>query len=128
MTLHWESAVRAGNAMSIREQLDRGADANARDRHGQTALMLAAHAGHRDVVAILIERGADLDVTAKYRLSALMLAVISGHPEIARQLAHAGADLSQTGTGTPDFSGQTAHDLALARGLTDLAADLMPRK
>lgn len=31
-----------------------GEDVNARDRHGQTALMVAAHAGHREVVETLI--------------------------------------------------------------------------
>jgi ankyrin repeat protein len=55
----------------VRRLLAAGADVNARDRHGQTALMLAAHRGALDVVEALIEAGADLNTTAKYNLSAL---------------------------------------------------------
>lgn len=120
----WEAAVKGGDSATVRELLARGADVEARDRHGQTGLMLAAHAGHRDVVAALIEHGASLDVTAKFGLSALMLAVVAGHAEIARLLAKAGADLSLMGTATPGFAGKTASDLALAHGMHDLAAEL----
>ena len=38
-----------------------GIDPNARDRHGQTGLMLAAHAGHLAVVQFLIDHGVDLN-------------------------------------------------------------------
>jgi uncharacterized protein (DUF924 family) len=87
--------------------------------------MVAAHAGQHDVVTLLVEHGATLDVTAKFGLSALMLAVVAGHPEVVRLLAHAGADRSLRGTGAPGFAGKTARDLALARGLDDLAAELV---
>lgn len=60
----WEDAVRRGDAEGVREQLARGANANARNRHGQTALMLAAHGGHLAVVQALLAHGVDTDVTA----------------------------------------------------------------
>jgi ankyrin repeat protein len=88
--------------------------------------MLAAHAGHREIVETLIEHGANLNVTAKFGLSALMLAVIAGHTEIARLLARAGCDLSLRGTGAPGFTNKTARDLASERGLQDLSAELDP--
>ena len=50
-----------------------------------------------------------------------MLAVVAGHAEIARLLARAGADLSKRGSGAPGFAGKTARDLALARGMQELA-------
>ena len=50
MDICWEDAVRRGNADIMRDLLSRGIDPNARDRHGQTGLMLAAHAGHLAVV------------------------------------------------------------------------------
>jgi ankyrin repeat protein len=99
---------------------------NARDRYGQTALMRAAHAGHREIVEILIAHRADLDITAKYGLSALMLAVIAGHADVARLLVQAGADRSLRGTGAPGFADKTAHDLAVERGMRELAAALQP--
>ena len=97
------------------------------DRYGQTALMLAAHRGHGEIVALLVEQGADLNVTAKYTLSALMLAVVNGHANIARLLARAGADLSIKGSGPPGFAGKSAYDLAIARQMKELYACLKPK-
>src|SRR5512143_1776071 len=128
MNKEWENAVRRGDIDLIRELLDRGQDINARDRHNQTALMLSAHAGHREVVELLIDYRANLNVTAKFGLSALMLAVIAGHTEIARLLARAGADLSLRGTGAPGFVQKTARDVAVARGMPELAGDLEAEK
>ena len=124
MDKEWESAIRRGDVDIVRKLLDRGQDINAFDRHGQTAIMLSAHAGHREVVELLIDYRANLNVTAKFGLSALMLAVIAGHTEIARLLARAGADLSLRATGAPGFVQKTARDLAVARGMLELAADL----
>lgn len=118
----WHDAIMRGDAVAVGEQLRRGANANARDRYGQTGLMLAAHAGHRDVVATLIQHGADLNVTAKFGLSALMLAIVAGHCEVARLLVRASANLALKGSGAPALAGKTARDLALARGLADLFA------
>src|SRR5512136_1395484 len=100
----WEEAIKGGNVQIVLDSLGRGADVNARDRYGQTALMLAAHAGYRAIVEILIAHRANLDITAKDGLSALMLAVIAGHAEVARLLAQAGADLSLRGAGAPGFA------------------------
>ena len=107
MHVEWEDAIKRGDVVAVRGLLDRWVDINGRDRYGQTGLMLAARAGHRDVVEALIERRADLNVTAKFGLSALMLAVVAGHAEIARILARAGADLSKRGSGAPGFKDQT---------------------
>lgn len=123
----WEAAVTGGDVTAVRGLLAAGFDVDDRDHHGQTALMRAAHFGHRDVVDALIAAGANLDATAKYGLSALMLAIVAGHVECARALARAGADLAQTGRGAPGFAGKTAHDLAAARGDMDrLLAELRP--
>jgi len=122
----FEAAVRGGNVEVLRGQLAAREDVDQKDKHGQTGLMIAAMRGQRAVVELLIERGAALDHTAKFRLSALMLAVIKGHEEIARALAAAGADRSLTGSGAPGFAGKTASDLAAARGLLALAAELAP--
>ena len=116
----WEGAVTLGDVETVRQRLRAGADVNARDRHGQTALMLAAHRGYRDMVETLVEGGADLNVTAKYNLSALMLAITAGHVEVARVLARAGADLRIKGTGAPGFAGKTAHDLAVGLNMEGL--------
>jgi ankyrin repeat protein len=90
--------------------------------------MLAAHAGHLEVVKILIAHQANLDMTAKFGLSALMLALVAGHADVARVLAKAGADLSLRGTGAPGFAGKTAYDLAMERGMQDLSEELKPTR
>jgi len=124
MDAAWERAIHDGDVEATRTLLRSGADVDARDRYGQTALMLAAHRGHREIVEVLIDAGADLDVTAKYNLSALMLAIVAGHAAIARVLVRAGADLRLEGSGAPGFAGKTAYDLAVARGMFDLCAEL----
>jgi ankyrin repeat protein len=104
--------------------LNSGADVNARDRYGQTGLMIAAGRGKADVLRLLIDRGAALDQTAKFGLSAVMLAVINGHVEIVRMLVQAGARLDLRGTGAPGFSGKSAADLAAERGEPAMAEAL----
>jgi len=126
MDAAWEDAIKRGDVRIVLDLLERGTDVNACDRYGQTALMLAAHAGQREVVEALIAHRANLDITAKFGLSALMLALVSGHEEVARLLVRAGADLSSRGTGAPGFAGKTAYDLALERGMLELSAELKP--
>jgi ankyrin repeat protein len=108
----WLQAVRAGDLDALERMAAAGLDVNARDQHGQTALMLGARHGRDDVVGWLVARGADLDYTAKFGQSALMLAVLGGHATTVRILVDAGADRTLRGTGAPGFAGKTALDLA----------------
>jgi uncharacterized protein len=88
----WLDATSAGDVERVNALLDAGAEIDALDKHGQTALMNAAHRGDTEVVRVLAQRGANLNHTAKYRLTALMLAVIADHPDVVRILVVAGAD------------------------------------
>lgn len=128
MTPAWERAARDGDASALAEQIGAGAEVDARDRYGQTALMLAALGGHLDAVNVLIRAGANLDVTAKFGLSATMLAVIHGHESVARLLGAAGANLSLVGSGAPGFAGKNAAQLAADRGQGALAHELSPEQ
>jgi ankyrin repeat protein len=122
----WENAIIRGNIFTVCDLVVQGMDVNARDRYGQTALMLAAHAGHREIVETLITQRADLNVTAKFGLSALMLAIIAGHEDVARLLAKSGADLCIKATGS-EFAGKTAYDLAMELGMLELSTELKPK-
>src|SRR5215204_5027151 len=112
MRPEWEKAVHRRSISELQRPLLGGCDIDARDQHGQTALMLAALEGSSPVVAWLVEHDAALNHTAKYGLSALMLAVVRGHLDVVRELTSAGASLSLRGTGVPGFSGKIALDLA----------------
>jgi len=124
----WERAIKSCDIESVRRLLRAGVDVNARDKYGQTALMLAAHQGHSLIVEELVNAGANLNATAKYNLTALMLAVVAGHVSVARFLAQAGTDLKIKGSGAPGFAGKTAYDLAVAADMNELYAELQPGK
>lgn len=126
MDEHWRKAAVAGDVAAIEAEIEAGADVDARDKYGQTALMLAAPRGHEAVIRRLIDAGADLNVTAKFGLSAVMLAVVNLKPAVAEALAEAGADLSLRGRGEGGFFGKTAADLARANGQAELA-DILDR-
>jgi ankyrin repeat protein len=98
MKKDWFEATKGGNLERVQKLITEGADINALDRHGQTALMNATMHGNIEVVRVLLEHGAELNNTAKYNLTALMLAVINQHREIVQLLVHAGADTQLGGS------------------------------
>ncbi len=126
MDAAWELAIKRGDVQIIHDLIGQGTDVDTRNRYGQTALMLAAHADHSEVVKTLIAYRANLNITAKFGLSALMLAIIAGYPEIALLLVKAGADLSLRGSGAPGFADKTAYDLAVDLDMLELSEELKP--
>jgi ankyrin repeat protein len=61
MTEKLLQAAKENNRGSLTAALDDGADANAKDERGATALMIAAINGHVDVMWFLVGRGASGD-------------------------------------------------------------------
>jgi len=98
MDKRWLDATSAGDIERVCALLDAGTDIDALDKHGQTALMNAAHRGDATLVQALVDRGAELNHTAKYRMTALMLAVIGNHADVVRILVSAGADRTIQGS------------------------------
>lgn len=128
MRTEFENAATAGDVLALETLLNAGADVDAKDRHGQTALMLAARHGHLVAVEALLRRGANADTTGKFGLSALMLAIIAGHEAVARALVRTGANLEIKGSGAPGFWNKTAYDLARERDMTALCAEITQAK
>ncbi len=124
MRPEWETAIHLGSVEDLRTLAEAGADIDARDRHNQTSLMLAAAEGQTAVVEWLVGCGAQLDLVAKYGLSALMLAAVRGHSQIVRVLVEAGANVTLRGSGAPRFAGLAALDLAIARNNAEMIAVL----
>ena len=55
------SAVRNGDVQTAREELSRGANPNALDDDGRTALINSVVAGNREMVDLLLDSGAQAD-------------------------------------------------------------------
>jgi len=63
--------------------LSQGADVNAADQSGLTALHAAAAMGRTEAVRLLVESGADVAQLTASGLTALSIAEAGGHAEIA---------------------------------------------
>src|SRR5262249_943256 len=75
--------------------LETGADANASNEDGQTALMLAARTGSVAVAELLVKHGADVNRREHFKdQSAVMWAAGENRPEMVTFLISKGADLS----------------------------------
>jgi len=81
------------NVGVVKLLLDKGADVNAQDSAGETALWYAASKGHTDIVRLLLDRGAGVNVKNYLHRTALVLAV---NADIAKLLLDKGADLNAT--------------------------------
>ena len=82
-------ACSRGELSRADELIAAGADINARDRFGNTALAYAAGGGHQQVVEMLLSCGADVGVKNNNGLTCLDLAAARGHTAIAALLRHA---------------------------------------
>lgn len=85
----WPALVLAageGHQKIVDVLLEHGADMNAKNNGGVTALMSAAGGGHLEIVKTLIKHGADMNARAEHDWTALMYAASSGHKEVVRFL------------------------------------------
>jgi hypothetical protein len=85
-------AAATGQADVVRELLEVGADANARDKYHGFALQAAAMFGFDVVVKLLIEHGADVNSPAGPNGTAIGLARSRGHGNTVDLLLKCGAD------------------------------------
>eukprot|EP00658_Telonema_sp_P-2_P020230 TRINITY_DN17995_c0_g1_i4.p1 TRINITY_DN17995_c0_g1~~TRINITY_DN17995_c0_g1_i4.p1 ORF type:complete len:938 (-),score=274.59 TRINITY_DN17995_c0_g1_i4:262-3075(-) len=118
--LHW--AARAGDKAVevLKVLLALGADVNARDAHGYTAMHHAASNTHASLCCQLLQAcGAELSVVDCERRTPLHLAAAQGNSSMCFFLADKGADPHAF-----DQSGQTAAGIADAKGHKDLARGL----
>lgn len=73
----------------------RGADVNAKDGTGDTALMEASFHGYHDVVQLLLAKGADANATDSMGRNALLRACErGGHLDVVQLLIAKGADVN----------------------------------
>jgi Ankyrin repeats (3 copies) len=96
--------------------LGRGADINASNDDGVTALMRAAHKGRVRMVRALLDHGADLNATRADGFTPLVLAAFFGYTDVVKALVERGADL-----GTATRFGTSAEMWANARSFPETA-------
>jgi outer membrane protein assembly factor BamB len=86
------AAAKKGDTGAVNALLARGADVNAKNAYGATALSFAADKGHLAVVKVLLDHKADVNVRDTfYKSSPLDWAIMRGHVDIVRLLVAAGA-------------------------------------
>ncbi|XP_064545202.1 protein TANC2 isoform X2 [Drosophila montana] len=106
------AAARHGCMDAVNILMSRGAQIDARNRQGYTALWLAVKEGHWSVVEQLLQRGALLDEPlGQARKTPLMIAAEEGHLELLELLLARGATLE-----AEDHEGFTALSWACLRG------------
>ncbi len=93
----WFAAARSGNLGKLHRLLLTGVDINATDQQGCTALIRAAGAGRRAVVAFLLQRGADFHHRSNNGSTALSAAILASQRDITRLLLKEGAPASSNG-------------------------------
>ncbi|SHG67424.1 ankyrin repeat domain-containing protein [Massilia sp. CF038] len=85
------NAAAQGRLQLVKNLLARGAQIDARDWRGNTALILAAYGGHAVVVDTLVAHGASLAAVSEEGISVLNAALYSGEDALALRLLAAGA-------------------------------------
>ena len=115
-------AVKDGDTAAVRALLDEGADVNAAEVDGTTALHWAVHRDHVDVTDLLIRAGADVGAENRYGVAPLSLACLNGSEALVAKLLQAGADPETTQPG-----GETALMTAARSGNADVVRQLLAR-
>ena len=87
-------ASRRGDLREVKGLLAEGANVNAKDEFGMTALIRATGEGHREVVQILLDKEADVNAKDHYGFTALKNASHRGHREVVQALLDKGADVN----------------------------------
>lgn len=107
-------AARAGDLEVVRQLLRDGADVNAAQGDGMSALHWAAERGDAAMIGVLVTAGAELQAATRIgEYTPLHLAARNGHPEAVQALVDAGADVMAR----TDPSGSTPLHLAALSGI-----------
>jgi ankyrin repeat protein len=115
-------AIQNIDIVSLNVLLAEGADINAVDEKGNTALMLASKIGNPRMVKIILAHNPNLNQQNNMGYTALMIASEQGQTHIVEELLKQGVD-----TDLKNMDGFTAAELAIRNGQPS-TADLLQGK
>jgi ankyrin repeat protein len=95
--LAYAAAGKSGDeqsALCVNLLVAAGADPNAADTNGQTALHWASRFGRARCVAALLRAGSDPEALTSFGMRPLELAILGGSAQAVKELAEAGSDLA----------------------------------
>lgn len=104
----------AGNVVEVKEAIKNGANVNAKNNYGSTALMHATVIGYTETTELLLKHGADVNAKNVIGWTALMGAAVIGDIELVALLIKYGVDVN-----AQDHNGCTALMQATASGPTE---------
>lgn len=87
----------------VQQLLEKGANIEAKNQFGETALMHAAKHGHANVVKLLLDKGSNIEAKDKTGGTALMTAAAWGRANVVKLLLDKGANVD-----TKNQNGRTA--------------------
>lgn len=111
-----------GNTEQVRQLLQAGANIDATDEQGRTAVMAATYRNHVDTVDALIQAGADINIRDHQLNNVFLYAGAEGMLDILRLAIDADADVTLT-----NRFGGTALIPASDRGHVEIVQELLTR-
>ena len=120
-------ALKKSDIKTVEKLIETGADVNAKDKDGGTALMYAARNGHTKTVEKLIELGADVNSKDKFGGTALIWVARNGRTENVEKLVELGADVNARDNGGWTALHWAAGHTETVEKLVELGADVNAR-
>jgi ankyrin repeat protein len=117
------AAVRAGNLTKLKTLIEQhGANMNARNRPGESLLLMAIKAKNKEIANYLLEIGANVNVANTSKVTPLMAAAFTDDAQMAKKLIEKNADIHAV-----DQLKKTAIVYAAGVGATEIVEMLLAK-